>query len=102
MKREARGAAAFGPRLGPARGFVALGLVSLAGCARESAPSFIIAGAYFPAWMACALGGILLALALRLILGALRVDRLIALRLPFYAAAAALAGAASWLIGFGS
>ncbi|WP_113891100.1 hypothetical protein [Roseiarcus fermentans] len=34
-----------------------LGLVSalcLSGCAVQGAPSFVVAGAFFPAWMACA------------------------------------------------
>jgi hypothetical protein len=33
----------------------------LTGCARSAAPSFEIAGAYFPAWMFCALFGIIVA-----------------------------------------
>jgi hypothetical protein len=33
----------------------------LIGCARSAAPSFEIAGAYFPAWMLCALFGIIAA-----------------------------------------
>lgn len=35
-----------------------LNLIALTGCEENRAPSLIMAGAYFPAWMACAaLGG---------------------------------------------
>jgi hypothetical protein len=33
-------------------------LVALVGCAAPEAPSFILFGAYFPAWMLCAVIGI--------------------------------------------
>ncbi|WP_374544837.1 YtcA family lipoprotein [Rhodoblastus sp.] len=75
--------------------------LALAGCAREGAPSFIIAGAYFPAWMACALAGILVALVLRILLGRLGMARSVAYGLTFYSATAVVSGAAFWLFGFG-
>jgi len=75
--------------------------LALAGCAREGAPSFIIAGAYFPAWMACALAGVFIALALRILLGRLSVARSVAYGLTFYSAVAVVSGAAFWLLGFG-
>ncbi len=46
----------------------ALGLIcalSLGGCALDGAPSFTIAGAFFPAWMLCAAIGAAAALAAR-------------------------------------
>jgi len=73
----------------------------LAGCAQGGAPSFIIAGSYFPAWMACAFAGIFVALLLRIVLARLRIDAAIAYRLSFYSAVAVLVGAAIWLVGFG-
>ncbi|HEY2256108.1 MAG TPA: YtcA family lipoprotein, partial [Variovorax sp.] len=46
---------------------IGLPLISLAlgGCAQRGAPSLALFGAYFPAWMLCALFGILMALAAR-------------------------------------
>lgn len=42
-----------------------LPLLLVAGCTMDGAPSFPIAGAYFPAWMLCALIGIVMAIATR-------------------------------------
>jgi hypothetical protein len=43
-----------------------LGLaLSLAGCSSPGAPSLILAGAYFPAWIMCAVIGILAAIVAR-------------------------------------
>jgi hypothetical protein len=39
---------------------------ALGGCAVRGAPSFVIAGSYFPGWMFCALIGIVLAIAVRI------------------------------------
>jgi YtcA family len=39
---------------------------ALTGCAVRGAPSFVIAGSYFPGWMFCALIGIVLAIAVRI------------------------------------
>lgn len=70
----------------------------LAGCAQNSAPSLIFAGSYFPLWMACALAGVLIALALRMALGRAGLDRHIAFRLAFYVAIALLAATGLWLL----
>jgi hypothetical protein len=40
-------------------------LAALGGCAAREAPSFVLFGAYFPAWMFCALVGIVGALTAR-------------------------------------
>jgi hypothetical protein len=40
-------------------------LLSLGGCGATGAPSFILFGAYFPAWMVCALLGIIMAIGAR-------------------------------------
>ena len=42
-------------------------LLALAGCGVRGAPSFILFGAYFPAWMFCALVGILGAIGVRVV-----------------------------------
>jgi hypothetical protein len=39
--------------------------ITLGGCADHGAPSFALAGAYFPAWMICALLGIIAAIGAR-------------------------------------
>lgn len=78
-----------------------LAFSSLAGCAREGAASYIVAGSYFPAWMACAFAGIFVALALRVLFGRLRIDGSIAYRLTFYLAVAIFVSAAIWFYGFG-
>lgn len=39
---------------------------ALSGCAEHGAPSFTLVGAYFPAWMACALLGIFAAIGARI------------------------------------
>jgi hypothetical protein len=38
---------------------------ALGGCAVRGAPSFVIAGSYFPGWMFCALIGVISAIAVR-------------------------------------
>lgn len=40
---------------------------ALSGCAVGGAPSFVVAGSYFPGWMFCALIGIVLAIAVRIV-----------------------------------
>jgi len=40
--------------------------IVLSGCADRGAPSFALAGAYFPAWMICALFGIIATIGARL------------------------------------
>lgn len=44
----------------------ALALLMLAGCVRQAAPSFSLFGAYFPGWLACALIGVVGAIAARI------------------------------------
>jgi hypothetical protein len=41
--------------------------IPLSGCGERGAPSFVLAGAYFPAWMLCALIAIAVAIAARAI-----------------------------------
>ena len=51
-------------------GFLALPLLSLCGCSEAGAPSFDIFGAFFPAWLLCAVLGIFIALGARIFLAA--------------------------------
>ena len=48
-------------------------LMLLGGCAR--APSFDILGSFFPAWIACMIGGILLTLLTRMLLDKMNWER---------------------------
>ncbi|KAF0096780.1 MAG: hypothetical protein FD144_5670 [Rhodospirillaceae bacterium] len=75
--------------------------LSLAGCGLSGAPSFPVAGAYFPGWMLCALVGIVAALAAR----ALLVVSGLALLLPFQllvcTSIGCIAAFVAWLAWFG-
>lgn len=72
-----------------------------AGCARDAAPSFAWFGAYFPAWLLCALFGVAVALAFRL--GMTAAGRAEALPYPLAVATAVgvIAGVTFWLFNFG-
>ena len=59
------------------------GLPMLGGCSR--APSIYMAGSYFPAWLLCVLGALLVTLLLRWVLIRVGVDDLLPARLPVYA-----------------
>nr|WP_294554076.1 YtcA family lipoprotein [uncultured Rhodopila sp.] len=61
------------------------------------APTFSIAGAYFPAWMLCLSLGIVSALLGRLVFVALGIDSIIPLKFAVYVSVGLLAGLAAWL-----
>ncbi len=65
-----------------------------AGCA--GAPSLGVAGAYFPAWLACALIGVVAALAARVAMVATGVAQVLPLQLLVSAAVGTLCGSAAW------
>ncbi|SHG99718.1 Uncharacterised protein family protein [Kaistia soli DSM 19436] len=74
----------------------------LSGCVLHvGAPSIALFGAYFPAWLACALVGILGAVLVRLVLIPLGIDDMLPIRLPVYVALAAAIGFSVSLVGFG-
>jgi len=72
----------------------------LAGC-NGGAPAIPLFGAYFPAWMLCAFGGILGAIAIRLVLIQIGIDDAIPVRLPIYLGIAATIGFLISLTSFG-
>ncbi|GBQ24366.1 hypothetical protein AA12717_1763 [Gluconacetobacter sacchari DSM 12717] len=78
-----------------------LPLVALDGCALHGAPSFPIAGAYFPAWMLCALLGVAVAVGLRAAFLMAGLDALLSFRLFTYVALGTLAALALWALAFG-
>lgn len=77
-------------------------LLALPGCTVEAgAPSIALFGAYFPAWMACAAGGIIGAILLRLVFIRTGIDDALPARLPIYAGIAAAIGFLISITSFG-
>jgi hypothetical protein len=78
-----------------------LPLLSLCGCSEEGAPSFDIFGAFFPAWLLCALLGILVALGMRIFFAARNLIDFLPFQLPVCTSLGAIAALLTWLIFFG-
>jgi len=72
----------------------------LGGCA-GGAPTIFLSGAYFPAWLLCAVAGILGAVLVRIVLVVFGVDDAIPFRLVTYAAVAIAIGLLVSIVGFG-
>jgi hypothetical protein len=66
----------------------------LGGCA--AAPSIPIAGAYFPAWLVCALIGVLGAIVARMVLGGTGLGQALALQLLVYLSVGVVCAALAW------
>lgn len=71
------------------------------GCVPAGAPSLPFFGAYFPSWLACALIGILGAVALRFAFIRAGIDDAMPARLPVYVSIAAAIGFLASIIAFG-
>ncbi|GGJ04917.1 YtcA family lipoprotein [Neoroseomonas lacus] len=84
-----------------ARRAAPLATVLLTGCAPQGAPSLVLFGSYFPAWMLCALIGIAAALAARAAFILVGLDAIMAFRLFSYSAIAVTVAAVCWLIWYG-
>lgn len=69
----------------------------LTGCAQFRAPSFYMAGSYFPLWLLCALIGILGAVAVRAAFIRLGFDSVLPMRLLAYTCIALLIAMAAGL-----
>jgi hypothetical protein len=74
---------------------------ALGGCAVRGAPSFVIAGSYFPGWMFCALIGIVLAVAVRIGFVASGLAGILPLQLFVCSAIGLCGGLLAWLLWFG-
>jgi hypothetical protein len=74
---------------------------ALSGCAVRGAPSFVIAGSYFPGWMFCALIGIVLAIAVRIGFVASGLASVLPLQLFVCSAIGLCCGLLAWLLWFG-
>lgn len=80
---------------------IPLVLLPLAGCKVAGAPSFPLAGAYFPSWMLCGLLGVFVAVGLRVLFLATDIDALLSLRLFTYVSLGTITGLLFWLLAFG-
>jgi YtcA family len=74
---------------------------ALSGCAVRGAPSFVIAGSYFPGWMFCALIGIVLAIAVRIGFVTSGLARVLPFQLFVCTAIGLCCGLIAWLLWFG-
>jgi YtcA family len=75
--------------------------VTLGGCARHGAPSFVLFGAFFPAWMLCALIGVFGAIAARGIFVAAGLNSVLPFQLFVCSSLGLVVAALAWLIWFG-
>ena len=82
------------PRLTDSSLLVAVSVVA-SGC--TGAPSLTVAGAYFPAWLACALVAIVAAIVARIVFIASGLGRTLPLQLAVCISVGFLAGALVWL-----
>jgi hypothetical protein len=80
---------------------LALPLLSLCGCSEAGAPSFDIFGAFFPAWLLCALLGIFVALGARLVFAARNLVDVLPFQLSVCTSLGAISALLVWFICFG-
>jgi len=95
----------FGSSAGGASGrtlvFIAVMLgASAAQAAAPAAPSIVVFGSYFPAWIVCAIVGVLGATIARFVLVGLDVDEFLPLRLVVYLCLAIDFGLGLWLVAY--
>ncbi len=75
--------------------------LAMASCAERGAPSLILFGAYFPGWMACAVIGVLGAIAARQVMAAVGLTQVVPHQLFVCAAVGLIVALAAWLLWFG-
>jgi hypothetical protein len=66
----------------------------------ERAPSIDIAGSFFPVWMFCLLGAVILTMAARLVLIRVSLERELGPGIIIYPSMVTLFACSIWLIGF--
>ncbi|MBV8746809.1 MAG: hypothetical protein JO134_17360, partial [Xanthobacteraceae bacterium] len=76
--------------------------LALTGCARRGAPSFVLFGAFFPAWMLCAVVGIFAAIGARAAFVASGLSGTIPFQLFVSVSVGVIFALLVWLIWFGS
>ena len=82
----------------------ALGLVlalTLSGCAHPVSPSFTLFGTFFPAWLICALLGIMIAIIARIAMVALKLSAILPFQLFVCSAIGLIGGLLIWITWFG-
>ena len=82
-------------------GVLGVPLLTLCGCSEASAPSFDIFGAFFPAWLLCAVLGIFVALAARIVFAARNLIDVLPYQLSVCTSLGAIFALLTWLICFG-
>lgn len=79
--------------------FASLAALALAGCSTATgAPSVSIFGSFFPAWIICAVGGIVVAVIIRALLIALRIDEYLPAPPLVYLCLAISCGIGFWMV----
>ena len=78
----------------------AMTAVGAAKAASPAAPSIVVFGSYFPAWIVCAVAGVVGAVIARFVLARLGVDEFLPLRLVVYLCLAIVFGLGVWLIAY--
>jgi len=82
-------------------GFSLLLTPVMSGCTiRGRAPSFVVFGSYFPAWIVCALAGLALAIAIRAVFLRVGIDEFLPVRLLVYISLGVLCALLIWLVVF--
>jgi hypothetical protein len=74
---------------------------TLTGCSLAAAPSFELFGAYFPAWMLCALIGLVGAASTRVILTAPAFNGVVPFQFSVCTAAGVIVALLTWMVFFG-
>jgi YtcA family len=85
---------------GPARASLFLIFLSLSGCS-TAAPSFDLFGAFFPAWLLCAVIGIVGAIAARAAFVGTGLSSVVPLQLFVCTAIGVIVAVLTWLLWFG-
>jgi hypothetical protein len=80
---------------------LALPLLSLCGCSEAGAPTFDIFGAFFPAWLLCAVLGIFVALGARIFFATRNLIDVLPFQLSVCTSLGAIFALLVWLICFG-
>jgi YtcA-like protein len=75
--------------------------IMLGGCTRGTAPAFQIFGAFFPAWLMCALVGAVGAIVARILFVTTGLSDILPFQLFVCTAIGVLCGALTWLLFFG-
>ncbi len=89
------------PRARAALPAIVVSSSALGGCATRGAPSFELFGAFFPAWMLCAVIGIAAGAAARVVFIAVGLDNILQFRLLVCSSVGVIVAALAWLFRLG-